>query len=174
MKEEDRKGIWEEGWAVFKDILRCGAVPGCLLVAVGLPVAVLAVAALTGLMALLVGCRSVEHVPVETVRHDTVAVIQVRADTFVRWDSVHVRERGDTVWLERYRTVWRDRRAADTVFISKADTVQVPVPVEKPLTRWQQAKMTAGGAAIFALAGAALFLIGRLWRRRKNNVLTGF
>ena len=125
-------------------------------------------AALSGLLALLGGCRSVQHVPVETVRHDTVAVIQVRADTLVRIDSIHVKEKGDTVWLEKYRTVWRDRWRSDTVYLSRADTVQVPVPVEKPLTRWQQVKMKAGGAAIFALAGAAAFLVGRwLWMRRK-------
>ena len=175
MKKEDEKGIWEEGWATFKDILRCGAVPGCLLMTVGLPVAVLTVAALFGLFTLLTGCRSVEYVPVETVSRDTVSVVQVRADTFVRLDSVHVKEKGDTVWMERYRTVWRDRRVADTVFASRTDSVQVPVPVEKPLTRWQQMKMKAGGAAIFAIAGAAAFLTGRwLWRRKKNSVLTGF
>lgn len=126
-------------------------------------------AALSGLLALLCGCRSVEHVPVETVRHDTVAVIRERADTFVRIDSVHVRERGDTVWLEKYRCVYRDKLSRDTVFASRTDSVQVPVPVEKPLTRWQQMKMKAGGAAIFAIAGVAAFLVVRwLWRRRKR------
>ena len=175
MKKEDEKGIWEEGWATFKDILRHGALPGCLLMAVGLPVAVLVVAALFGLLTLFAGCRSVEYVPVETVSRDTVAVVQVRADTFIRTDSIHVKEKGDTMWVERYRTVWRDRRVADTVFASRTDSVQVPVPVEKPLTRWQQFRLNVGGYAIFALAGAAAFLIGRwLWWRKKDSVLTGF
>ena len=175
MKKTEWKGIWEEGWATFKDILRCGALPGCMMAAVLMPVAVLIVAALFGLLTLLVGCRSVEYIPVETVRRDTVAVVRERADTLVRLDSIHVKEKGDTVWMEKYRTVWRDRRVADTVYLSWADTVAVPVPVEQPLTHWQQAKMKAGGAAIFAIAGAAAFLVVRwLWRRKKNSVLTRF
>ena len=169
MKKEEWKGIWTEGWATFKDILRHGAVPGCLLMAVGLPVAVLIVAALFGLLALFAGCRSVEYVPVETVRRDTVAVIQVRADTFVRIDSIHVREKGDTVWMERYRTVWRDRWRADTVFISRADSVQVPVPVEKPLTRWQQFRLDVGGYAIFAVAVLILIVFGRMVYKLKKG-----
>ena len=159
--------------------------------AVGLPVAVLIVAALFGLLALLAGCRSVQHVPVETVRtvRDSVAVrdsVVYRSE--VRWaDSVRVKDstvivlddEGRTVREKYYRTEERYSllraeyeklaQAYERLKAQRADSVAVPVPVEKPLTRWQQVKMKAGGAAIFALAGAAAFLAGRwLWRRRKG------
>lgn len=190
MKKEEWKGIWTEGWATFKDILRCGAVPGCLLMAVGLPVAVLIVAALFGLLALLAGCRSVQHVPVETVREarDSVAVrdsIVYRSET--RWtDSVRVKDstvivqdaEGNILREKYYRTEERYSllragyeklaQAYERLKAQRADSVQVPVPVEKPLTRWQQFRLDVGGYAIFAVIGAAAFLTGRWlrWRRK--------
>lgn len=110
---------------------------------------------------LLCGCRSVKYVPVETVRTDTTYISQIRVDSVFHRDSVFIEHKGDTVWLEKYRYVYKYVQAADTVWHERVDTVQVAYPVEKELTRWQNLKMEAGGYGIIAslvLAAACMGL----------------
>ena len=114
-------------------------------------------------------CRSVRYVPVETVRHDTLYVNKVQRDSVVKYDSIHVREKGDTVWLEKYRYLFVDKWRTDTVYLSRTDSVQVPYPVERELTRWQRFRMEVGGVALFALLAGMLGIAGWLaWRRWKK------
>ena len=61
----------------------------------------------------------------------------------------------DTLYLPS-KEVYVDRR------------VEVPVTVEKPLTRWEKIKQEAGGWAIGAASGGVLVLLAwLLWRLRK-------
>ena len=104
-------------------------------------------------------CRSVRYVPVETVRSDTLYVNRLHRDSVFVKDSVFVREKGDTV--EVFRTLfvdrWRDR--TDTVRAVSTDTIRVPYPVEKELTRWEKAKLDIGGIAIGVVAAAVLAVV---------------
>lgn len=47
----------------------------------------------------------------------------------------------------------------------KADSIQVPYPVEKPLTKWQQTKMDFGGIAMGGLFAAVAIAVVWLIRR---------
>lgn len=104
-------------------------------------------------------CRSVRYVPAETVRSDTLYVNRLHRDSVFVKDSVFVREKGDTV--EVFRTLfvdrWRDR--TDTVRAVRSDTVRVPYPVEKELTRWEKAKLDIGGIAIGTAIAAVLAIV---------------
>ena len=61
----------------------------------------------------------------------------------------------DTLYLPS-KEVYVDRR------------VEVPVTIEKPLTRWEKIKQEAGGWAIGAASGAVLALLAwLLWRLKK-------
>ena len=122
------------------------------------------------LAALLAGCRAVRYVPVETVRTDSVYLNRVQRDSVARYDSIHVREKGDTVTVERYKYVYRDRWRTDTVYVERRDSVPVPCPVERGLTRWERVKLEAGGWAVgivlAAVAAAAVRAAAR-WRMRR-------
>lgn len=115
-------------------------------------------------LVLLTGCRTVKYVPMETVRTDTVYQKQVERDSIMLHDSVYIREwmRGDTVYVDRtrWRTEYRDRYLCDTVYESSTDSVAVPYPVEKELTKWQHfcldyGKMTTGATVLLVILGGA-------------------
>ena len=101
---------------------------------------------------LLSSCRSIQYVPVETVKTEYIS----KTDTFIQKDSVHIKDsvlvfmKGDSVFMDRWHVIYKDRQKevirTDTVI--KVDSIQVPYPIEKQLSKWQQIKMDAGGIAI--------------------------
>ena len=111
----------------------------------------------------LTGCKTVKFVPVPEYH----TLYKTRVDTVQRWDSVYFRDsvfiaaKGDTVyltkthWRERFRNVYHIK--ADTVM--QQDSVRVPYPVEKPLTKWQRWKMDMGGWAMGAVAVLIILVI---------------
>lgn len=105
-------------------------------------------------------CTRKVYVPTETVRteYKDRVVEAVRVDTTIMRDSVAVYVNGDTVRITKYRDRWRTRiiERHDTCTVTKTDSVQVPVQVERKLTRWERTKMDAGGIAIGILGVAAL------------------
>ena len=119
------------------------------------------------LCALLGSCTTTKYVPVTETHTDTLRVTQYLRDSIYIHDSTHVREKGDTVLIERWHTRWRDRWQHDTLYISKTDSVPKPYPVEvevpAPLTWWQQVRMGLGTVALMA---GALWLAVRAFRRR--------
>ncbi len=108
----------------------------------------------------LCSCTRKIYVPVENtvMRTDTVYSAKLRVDSVIFRDSVAVIQKGDTVFLTRYRDRYRVREHTDTVYQSVIDSVKVsvPYPVERELTRWEKVKMDAGGIAIGA--GTALLV----------------
>lgn len=104
-------------------------------------------------------CRTVKYVPVETVKVDTTYINKLQRDSIFMLDSVYVKEKGDTVLIEKYKYLYRDKLVRDTMYISKADSIQVPYPVEKELTRWQQFRMDFGGWAMCIVVISILILI---------------
>lgn len=105
-------------------------------------------------------CTRKVYVPTETVRTEyrDKVVESLLVDTVSLRDSVAVYVNGDTVRITKYRDRWRTRiiERHDTCTVTKTDSVQVPVQVERKLTKWERAKMDAGGIAIGILGVAAL------------------
>ena len=117
---------------------------------------------------MIVSCRSVKYVPVETVKTDSVYVNKVQRDSIRLQDSIFVFVKGDTVRIEKYKYLYRDRVVVDTVYKVQCDTIRVPYPVEKPLTRWQKWKLDLGGFAMAAIAIAVLVVVGRVVYKLKK------
>lgn len=127
------------------------------------PVFMIVLIVLTGLM----GC-AVKYVPVETVRTERVEVLDSIFLETVKHDSVLVDKRGDTVFVEKWHTLYKDRwrdRWRDSV---RVDSVQVPFPVERELSKWEQfcldyGKVTTGGTVV-----CVFLIIAYLVRRIKK------
>lgn len=128
---------------------------------------------LMGLLVLLciisVGCTRKVYVLVETVRTEYKDQVEVetRIDSVFQRDSVSVFINGDTVRIEKWRDriKYRDREVHDTLIQVRRDSVGVPYPVERKLTRWEQAKMDFGGMAMGGLAIALCIAV--IWLIRK-------
>lgn len=94
-----------------------------------------------------VSCRSIKYVPVETVRTEYKTRDSIRFDSIYQRDSVLLLVKGDTVYKEKYKYLYKYQYLNKTDTVIKVDSVQVPYPVEKQLSRWQSLKMELGGWA---------------------------
>lgn len=143
--------------------------------------AVAVILALVMLAVVLCGCRTkyiteTEYKEVPVVMHDTIAKNIWRIDTTIVKDSVYFAVKGDTVFKERYNTLWRIKVAHDTI----NKVVEKPVEVlhksvkteTKEVNRlywWQKVLMLIGGGALAAIAGLAFGVLVCVlaWRRFK-------
>lgn len=113
---------------------------------------------------LLSGCKSVQYVPVETVRTDSIYVDRYQRDSIYQRDSVFVNRwtAGDTIYQDKvvWKYVYRDKVKYDTVAILRSDTINVPYPVECKLSKWEQLKLNVGGWAISIIIIIVLIVMG--------------
>lgn len=116
------------------------------------------------ILSLLAGCKSVQYVPVETVRTDSIYVDRYQRDSIYQRDSVFVNRwtAGDTIYQDKvvWKYVYRDKVKYDTVAILRSDTINVPYPVECKLSKWEQLKLNVGGWAISIIIIIVLIIMG--------------
>lgn len=126
---------------------------------------------------MFVGCKSVKYIPVETVRtntqyktntvHDTIIDSVFMHNDVYKHDSVITYLRGDTIFVDRWHTIIQttldkgrklhSNVVHDTIYINKTDSVQVPVPVERKLTKWEKTYNTVKD--IFSIIGMIVTLM---------------
>lgn len=107
---------------------------------------------------LLSGCAATKYVGVPVDRVKVEYRDRVSVDTLYRNDSTIIREKGDTVFLEKYKYIYRVKELRDTVNVTDTITVVNTVEVTKEVNKlhnWQVGLMILGGAAI-ALGGYKL------------------
>lgn len=112
----------------------------------------------------LSACKSIKYVPVETIKIDTTYISQIKIDSIYHRDSIYVEHKGDTVYLSKYKYLYKYIEKRDTFWRERTDTIQIAYPVEVQLSKWQKIKMQLGntfiGICIVALIiCCALFII---------------
>ena len=80
-------------------------------------------------------CTTTKYVPVVEYHTDTLIQKMTQRDSIYLHDSTIVREKGDTVLIERWHTRYRDREVHDTVYQSRIDSVPAPYPVTEYVER---------------------------------------
>ena len=115
----------------------------------------------------LASCR-VQYVPVNSATHDSIYINKVQYDSIYKHDSVYIVDRGDTVYLYKYMYLHKYKMLRDTVRVSRIDSIQVPYPVERKLSRWSRIKQDVGGIAIGSICIAVLIMIAYLVVRSRR------
>ena len=102
-------------------------------------------------------------VTVPEVHRDTTYIKQHVWDSIHVHDSIYIREKNDTVRIEKWHTKYIESIRRDTVYQSCVDSLPVPYPVEvkvpRELTWWQRFRMTLGTFALGAIGVGVVLLI---------------
>lgn len=93
------------------------------------------------LATILYSCKSIQYVPVETMKRDTTYLSQTKIDSIYHRDSIYVERKGDTVYLSKYKYLYKYIEKHDTLWREKVDTIQIAYSVEAQLTKWQKIKI---------------------------------
>lgn len=115
-----------------------------------------------------VSCRT-QYVPVETVRTEYKTRDSIRFDSIYQRDSIYMLVKGDTIYQYKYKYLYRYLTTNRTDTILKTDSIQIPYPVERKLTKWQSLKMELGGWAFGLVIAFILMVIGRIVYKRRNG-----
>ena len=116
---------------------------------------------------LMCSCKTIEYVPVveKAVHHDSIYFTKVQRDSVWLHDSISVKEKGDTVLIEKWHTKYREKQVHDTTYVAKVDSIPVPYEVIKEvpakLSKTQNGLMTLG---IMTLMAVVIF--GAFWLKK--------
>ena len=117
---------------------------------------------------LLAGCKTTEFVQVPVISRDTLYISTHSRDSIWLHDSILIREKGDTFWVEKWHTKFIEKVVSDTVYKSRVDTVGVPYPLKELVARelswWQKTLMWMGGWFIGLLGIVGAWL---MWTKKK-------
>lgn len=111
----------------------------------------------------MLGCKSVKYIPVETIKNKTEYVDRFKTDSVHVQDSVFVLVKGDTVIKDRWRTVYKEVYARDTIY--RQDTIREPYPVEVVKERYRVPKSLWW--LVILLAGLSVPSILKILRKLK-------
>ena len=125
---------------------------------------------ISAFLLLFASCTTTKVVTVEKVKIDTTYITKWQRDSVWLHDSTIVREKGDTVLVEKWHTKYKEKQVHDTIYKSRVDSIPVPYPVEKlvekELTWWQQTRLHIANIILCLLGAAAVWWIGGLIRKK--------
>ena len=126
----------------------------------------LIVAILAGLS--LWGCKPYKVAQRETVIKDSLYITQRMIDRVLIRDSVYERHVHDTIYKYKERETVRYLSLRDTLYIERRDSVSVPYPVERQLTKWEAIRMRLGDILLIIVNIGLIYVVIWLIRRRKR------
>ena len=127
----------------------------------------LLIAILAGLS--LLGCKPYRVAQRETVIKDSLYIVQRMIDRVLIRDSVYERHVHDTVYKYKERETVRYLSLRDTLYIEKRDSVSVPYPVERQLTKWEAVRMRLGDISLIVFIAGLLYVVVWLIKRRRKR-----
>lgn len=116
---------------------------------------------------MLASCRT-EYIPVESVRYDSIYFAKLQKDSIYIQDSIYIKEKGDTVFVDKFKYIYKYVNLKDTCYIEKKDSILIPYPVERKLTWWKRKTQNLGDWVAELIIIVILYrLVG--WMIRKTR-----
>lgn len=106
------------------------------------------------MVVLFYSCATTKYIEVPVDRVKIEYRDRTLIDTLIRNDSIVIREKGDTIFLEKYKYLYRIKEVRDTVNITDTITTVKTVEVTKEVNKlytWQTILMILGGSGIVLL-----------------------
>ena len=121
------------------------------------------------LAGLVLGCKSYRVAQRETVIKDSLYIVQRMIDRVLIRDSVYERHVHDTVYKYKERETVRYLAMRDTLYVERRDSVSVPYPVERELTKWEAVRMRLGDILLAVFIAGLLYVVVWLIKRRRKR-----
>ncbi|MGM9759919.1 MAG: hypothetical protein ACI30I_07370 [Parabacteroides sp.] len=118
---------------------------------------------------MLCACGRIQYVPMQTILKDSIVFTRIDIDSVVYRDSIFIDRSRDTIfkYVERKQLVWKFK--SDTLIADRTDSVPVPYPVERELTRSEQCRMAAGTYVLPVMVLLLFALLYRIIKSRDNR-----
>lgn len=107
-------------------------------------------------------CTTTEYVPVETTKTDSIYISQFERDSIYVHDSVYVRDKGDTVYIEKVKYLYKEKVRTDTIYAERTDSIRIPYPVERKLGKWEETYLAVGRITLWAVIIIILIVVGSM------------
>lgn len=124
------------------------------------------IAILAGLS--LLGCKPYKVAQRDTVVRDSLYITQRMIDRVLIRDSVYERHVHDTVYKYKERETVRYLAMRDTLYFERRDSVSVPYPVERELTKLEATRMRLGDILLVIVNIGIIYVVIWMIRRRKR------
>ena len=108
----------------------------------------------TLLIAIICSCAPTKYVKVPIEKTKIEYKDRLSIDTVIQHDSTIITMLGDTVYLEKYKYIYKVKELRDTINITDTTTVTKPIEVVKEINKlytWQIVLMVLGGVSIIIL-----------------------
>lgn len=102
----------------------------------------------------LISCTTTKYVEVPIEKTKIEYKDRLSIDTVIQHDSTIITILGDTVYLEKYKYIYKVKELRDTINITDTTTVTKPIEVVKEINKlytWQIILMVLGGISIIIL-----------------------
>ena len=109
---------------------------------------------LIGILLSLIGCTTTKYIEVPVEKTKIEYRDRLSIDTVIQHDSTIITILGDTVYLEKYKYIYKVKELRDTINITDTTTVTKPIEVVKEINKlytWQIVLMVLGGVSIIIL-----------------------
>ena len=124
------------------------------------------IAILAGLS--LLGCKPYKVAQRDTVVRYSLYITQRMIDRVLIRDSVYERHVHDTVYKYKERETVRYLAMRDTLYVERRDSVSVPYPVERELTKLEATRMRLGDILLVIVNIGIIYVVIWMIRRRKR------
>lgn len=121
------------------------------------------------LVAFFSSCKTTEYIEVPKIQKEVEYRDKIERDTTYVHDSIYVHQKNDTIYIDKYKYIYREKLKVDTCNIFKTETITKVITREKEFSKWQKLQMGVGGATLtillFILVAFIIYIVAKIYNR---------